>query len=76
MSCLQNEMILESLFDEVWEEFRVSNKLTVEMMNELCSFSKGTNLALERLTQKRFEDLCQWATLFNLKETLHFALMN
>ena len=59
MSCLQNEMILESLFDEVWEEFRVSNKLTVEMMNELCSFSKGTNLALEKLTQKRFEDLCQ-----------------
>ena len=59
MSCLQNEMILENLFDEVWEEFRVSNKLTVEMMNELCSFSKETNLALERLTQKRFEDLCQ-----------------
>ena len=59
MSCLQNEMILESLFDEVWEEFRVSNKLTVEMMNELCSFSKGTVDALKKTTQKRFEDLCQ-----------------
>ena len=59
MSCLQNESILESLFDEVWEDFRVSNKLTVEMMNELCSFSKGTNLALEKLTMQRFEDLCQ-----------------
>ena len=59
MSCLQNESILESLFDEVWEEFRVSNKLTVEMMNELCSFSKGTNLALERLTMQRFEAMCQ-----------------
>ena len=59
MSCLQNEMILESLFDEVWEEFRVSNKLTVEMMNELCSISKGTVDALEKTTQKRFEDLCQ-----------------
>ena len=59
MSCLQNESILESLYDEVWEEFRVSNKLTVEMMEELCSFSKGTNLALEKLTMKRFEDLCQ-----------------
>ena len=59
MSCLQNEMILETLFDEVWEDFRVSNKLTVEMMNELCSFSKGTNLALERQTMKRFEALCQ-----------------
>ena len=76
MSCLQNEMILESLFDEVWEEFRVSNKLTVEMMNELCSFSKGTVDNLEKLAQQRFEDLCQWAKLFNLKRTLHFALMN
>ena len=52
-------MILESLFDEVWEDFRVSNKLTVEMMNELCSFSKGTNLALERQTWKRFNEMCQ-----------------
>ena len=59
MSCIQNESILESLFDEVWEEFRVSNKLTVEMMEELCSFSKGTNLALERQTWKRFNDMCQ-----------------
>ena len=59
MSCLQNESILESLFDEVWEEFRVSNKLTVEMMDELLSFSKGTNDALEKLTMQRFEAMCQ-----------------
>ena len=52
-------MILESLFDEVWENFGVSNKLTVEDMNELCSFSKGTNLALERQTWKRFNEMCQ-----------------
>ena len=58
MSCIHNESILESLFDEVWEEFRVSNKLTVEMMNELCSFSKGTNDALEKLTMQRFEAMC------------------
>ena len=60
MSCLQNEMILENLFDEVWEDFRVSNKLTVNQMNELCSFSKGTVDNLERLTQQRFEDLSQY----------------
>jgi len=59
MSNINNESILESLFDEVWEDFRVSNKLTVEMMNELCSFSKGTNLALEKLTMQRFEAMCQ-----------------
>ena len=55
MSSIRNESILESLFDEVWEEFRVSNKLTVEDMNELLSFSKGTNDALEKLTMERFE---------------------
>ena len=59
MSCIQNEMILESLFDEVWEDFRVSNKLTVEQMNELLSFSKGTQDALEQTTRQRFEDMCQ-----------------
>ena len=59
MSCLQNESILESLFDEVWEEFRVSNKLTVEMMEELCSFSKGTVEHIERTAQKMFEEMCQ-----------------
>ena len=51
-------MLLESLFDEVWEDFRVSNKLTVEDMNELLSFSKGTNDALEKLTMERFEAMC------------------
>ena len=60
MSCLNNESILESLFDEVWEDFRVSNKLTVEQMNELLSFSKGTQDALEQTTRQRFEDMCQW----------------
>jgi len=59
MSCINNENILESLFDEVWEEFRISNKLTVDDMNELCSFSKGTNEHLEKTTMQRFEDLCQ-----------------
>ena len=58
MSCLQNENILESLFDEVWEDFRVSNKLTVEQMNELLSFSKGTRDNLEQLTYARFEAMC------------------
>ena len=59
MSCLNNESILESLFDEVWEDFRVSNKLTVEQMNELLSFSKGTQDTLEQTTKKRFEAMCQ-----------------
>ena len=59
MSCIHNEQILENCFDEAWEDFRVSNKLTVEMMNELCSFSEGTVSNIERTAQKMFEDLCQ-----------------
>ena len=58
MSSLRNEELIENIFDEVWEEFRVSNKLTVEMMNELCSFSKGTVENLERLTAQRFLEIC------------------
>ena len=60
MSCLQNEMILEQIHDEVWEEFRIANKLTDDQLNELCwANESGTLLAIETETNKRFEDLCQ-----------------
>jgi len=59
MSVLHHEQILENCFDEAWEDFRVSNKLTVEMMNELCSFSEGTVSNIERTATKMFEDMCQ-----------------
>ena len=52
-------MILESLFDEVCEEFRISNKLTPEMFEELLSFSTGTFDALVSTTNQRFEAMCQ-----------------
>ena len=59
MSCLQNEMLLEQCFDEAWESFRVSNNLTVAMMEELCSFSAGTVDAIEKTAQQMFDDMCQ-----------------
>ena len=52
-------MILENCFDEAWENFRVSNKLTVDEMTELFSFSQGTRIAIERTARKMFEDMCQ-----------------
>jgi|TARA_B100001996_G_scaffold25746_1_gene19892 hypothetical protein len=58
MSDLINESILENLYDEVYEDFRLSNKLTVEMLDELLSFSKGTRDNLEKLTWERFEAMC------------------
>ena len=58
MSNINNESILENLYDEVYEDFRLSNKLTVELMDELLSISKGTRDNLEQLTYARFEAMC------------------
>ena len=60
MSTLANESLLENIYDEVWEEFRISNKLTDDQLNELCwANESGTLLAIETETNKRFEDMCQ-----------------
>ena len=58
MSTIANEALLENIYDEVWEEFRISNKLTDDQLNELCFANEsGTLLAIETETNKRFEDL-------------------
>jgi len=58
MSSLNTESILETCYDEAWEDFRISNKLTVDEMTELFSFSQGTRLAIEITARKMFEDRC------------------
>ena len=35
MSCIQNESILENLYDEVWEDYRKQNNLTLDQMYHL-----------------------------------------
>ena len=58
MSNLQNESLLENIYDEVWEEFRISNKLTDDQLNELCFANEsGTLLAIQKEVERRFEDL-------------------
>ena len=58
MSTIANEALLENIYDEVWEEFRISNKLTDDQLNELCFANEsGTLLAIETETNKRFNDL-------------------
>ena len=60
MSCLQNEMILENIYDEVWEEYRLKNNLTDDQLYTLEQNSlTGTLPEIELETNKRFEDLCQ-----------------
>ena len=58
MSTLSNESLLENIYDEVWEEFRIANNLTDDQLNELCWANKsGTLPEIERETYKRYEDL-------------------
>ena len=60
MSCLQNEVLLENLYDEVWEEYRIKNNLTDDQLYTLEQNSvTGTIPEIESETDKRFEDLCQ-----------------
>ena len=56
MSSINNEERLETCFDQAWEEFRTHNKLTPDMMEELCSISVGTVQHIERTARKMAED--------------------
>jgi len=59
MSCLQNEALLESIYDEVWEEYRLKNNLTDDQLYTLEQNSlTGTIPEIEFETNKRFNDLC------------------
>ena len=60
MSCLQNETILETIYDEVWEEYRLKNNLTDDQLYTLEQNSlTGTIPEIEIEINKRFEDMCQ-----------------
>ena len=52
MSCLQNEMILENLFDETVTELIQSGNYLNFDQNVMYSIA-------ERITKKKFEDLSQ-----------------
>ena len=62
MSVLHHESLLETCWEEAWEEFRIHNKLTDVQLNELCWSNpngSGSLDAIDQLAQKRFEQLCQ-----------------
>ena len=60
MSCLQNETLLETIYDEVWEEYRLKNNLTDDQLYTLEQNSlTGTIPEIEIETNRRFEDMCQ-----------------
>jgi len=60
MSCINNESILETLYDEVWEEYRIKNSLTDDQLNTLDQNSElGYLPIISDEAQRRFEDMCQ-----------------
>ncbi len=50
---------METCFDEAFDEFMKSNKLTGDQMSELCRISTGTLDAVEAMAWKKFQDMCQ-----------------
>ena len=50
---------MEECFEIAMENFRVSNKLTDEQLDELISFSEGTFNAICKQSYKLFQDRCQ-----------------
>ena len=60
MSNRHNEAILERIYDEVWEEYRVANCLSDDQLYALEQSSKtGTIPEIELETNRRFEDLLE-----------------
>ena len=59
MSNIHNEAILENLYDEVWEEYRINNNLTSDQLDALDQDSElGYLPEIANKAQQRFEDLC------------------
>ena len=58
MSCLQNEILLEQCYEDAYEQFRIHNKLTEDMMQELILHG-GVQLAIEKNARQMFDDMCQ-----------------
>ncbi len=55
MSSINKEALLENIYDEVWEEFRIQLGLTDDQM--YAKEQNGYYTFLERETYKRYEDL-------------------
>ena len=60
MSCIHNQTILENLYDEVWEEYRIENYLTSDQLDALDQNSElGYLPVIANEANRRFEELCR-----------------
>ncbi len=60
MSCLNNEILLEQLYDEAWIDYAVANNLTQDQLTAIEQDSEfGVLPEIEAEARKRFEELCR-----------------
>ena len=59
MSTLHHGALYETCFDECFDEFMNSNKLTGDQMAELCRISPATLDNVEQMAWSKFQGLCQ-----------------
>ena len=60
MSCIHNETILENLYDEVWDEYRIENNLTSDQLDAIDQNSElGYLPVIANEANRRFEELCR-----------------
>ena len=60
MSNIHNEILLENLYDEVWEEYRIKHNLTSDQLYALeQNADTGTIVEITVETTRRFDDMCQ-----------------
>tara|TARA_X000000368_G_scaffold259588_1_gene205245 strand:+ start:822 stop:1004 length:183 start_codon:yes stop_codon:yes gene_type:complete len=57
MSCINNETILENIYDEVWEEYRLEYGLTTDQLEALDQNSElGYLPVIANEAERRFEE--------------------
>ena len=60
MSNIHNEILLENIYDEVWEEYRIKHNLTSDQLYALeQNADTGTIVEITVETTRRFDDMCQ-----------------
>ena len=60
MSCIQNELLLETCYDEAWIDYAVANNLTHDQLDAIDQNSKlGYQPEIAEEALRRFEELAQ-----------------
>jgi len=59
MSTLHHEALLETCYEEAWEDYIKEHNLTPEVLDQLDPKTSLTYQFIEMDARRRFEDMCQ-----------------